>query len=66
MHLLKQLGNLLVCTVYSLLEFSLEQLYNTDETALYWYSLPLETLAQGAEKASGGYKEFNDRVTVLG
>lgn len=41
-----------------------EQVYNADETALYWRCMPKNTLAT-AEDTCSGMKENKDRVTVL-
>ena len=44
----------------------LEQLYNADETGLYWRVLPTTTLASAREKEAPGVKKSKDRVTLLG
>ena len=44
----------------------LEQLYNADETGLYWRVLPTTTLASAREKEAPGVKSSKDRVTLLG
>ena len=44
----------------------LEQLYNTDETGLFWRVLPNKTLASAQEKEAPGGKSSKDRVTLLG
>ena len=44
----------------------LEQLYNADETGLYWRVLPKTTLASAVEKDAPGGKSQKDRVTILG
>ena len=42
-----------------------EQIYNADETALYWKALPRKTLVAAFEKAAAGRKEPKERVTIL-
>jgi hypothetical protein len=42
-----------------------EQVYNCDETGLYYRMLPDKTLAAREEKAAPGYKKSKDRVTVM-
>lgn len=42
-----------------------EQIYNCDETGLYYRMLPSKTLASVEEKSAPGYKKSKDRVTVL-
>ena len=44
----------------------LEQLYNADETGLFWRVLPKVTLASAQEKEAPGVKSSKDRVTLLG
>ena len=44
----------------------LEQLYNADETGLYWRVLPKTTLASAVEKDVPRGKSQKDRVTTLG
>ena len=45
---------------------SLEQVYNCDETGLYYKMLPDKTLAQKSDdKKTLGFKQSKDRVTVL-
>ena len=43
-----------------------EQVYNADETALYWRRLSGKTLAQETEEECIGNKGSKDRVSVLG
>lgn len=45
--------------------FSPEQIYNADETGLYWKLLPTKTLASESEKSAAGYKIPKQRLTVL-
>ena len=47
-------------------QITLEQLYNCDETGLYYRSLPTETLAAQSEKQASGMKKQKDRVTLMG
>ncbi|XP_058127638.1 tigger transposable element-derived protein 2-like [Anopheles coustani] len=44
---------------------SLDQIYNADETGLYWKCLPKKTLAAGNEKSAPGFKEPKERLTVM-
>lgn len=46
-------------------ELSSEQIYNMDETGLFWRSLPQKTLATSDEKKPSGVKEDKQRITVL-
>ncbi|GBM81817.1 Tigger transposable element-derived protein 2 [Araneus ventricosus] len=43
---------------------SIQQIYNVDETDLYYRILPTKTLASRKEVAAPGYKRNKDRVTV--
>ena len=42
-----------------------EQIYNADETGLFWRVLPDKTLAGSHEKDAPGVKKSKDRVTLL-
>ena len=42
-----------------------EQIYNADETGLFWRVLPDKTLAGSREKDAPGVKKSKDRVTLL-
>ncbi|GCC34928.1 hypothetical protein chiPu_0013405 [Chiloscyllium punctatum] len=42
-----------------------EQIYNAEETALYWRDVPRKTLATADERALAGFKETKDRLTTL-
>ena len=42
-----------------------EQVYNTDETALFWSCLPTSTLSAYTEREDVGFKVNKDRVTLL-
>lgn len=44
---------------------SLEQIYNADETALFWRYMPRKTLATLEEKKPSGVKDIKERLTVL-
>ena len=43
----------------------LGQVYNCDETDLYWKALPSRTLASRKEEKEPGYKDRKERVTIL-
>ena len=45
--------------------FSLHQVFNADETGLYWHLLPNKTLADGTEKTAKNMKTSKDRVTLM-
>ena len=44
---------------------SIEQLFNCDETVLYWKLMPNKTLVSSREKEAKGFKMPKDRVTVM-
>ena len=44
---------------------TLNQVYNCDETGLYWKALPSKTLASRTESKAPGYKVSKERVTIL-
>jgi len=44
--------------------YSLEDVYNCDETGLFWRALPNRTLAQKGDRCKGG-KLAKERLTVL-
>jgi len=46
-------------------QLTLSQVFNCDETGLFWRVLPDKTLAAGHEKTAKNYKTSKDRVTVL-
>ena len=46
-------------------QLTLNQVYNYDETDLYWKALPSKTLASQKEKTVPGYKVCKERVTIL-
>ena len=41
------------------------QVYNADETRLYWKCLPTKTLAAAEEKSAPGHKSSKERITLL-
>ena len=47
-------------------QITLEQLYNCDETCLYYRSLPAKTLAAQSEKQAAGMKKQKECVTLMG
>lgn len=47
-----------------LAEYAPDDIYNADETALFYQCLPNKTLAYKNEKCHGG-KTFKDRITIL-
>ena len=46
-------------------QLSLHQIFNCDETGLYWRLLPNKTLADGTEKQAKNCKSSKDRVTLM-
>ena len=42
-----------------------DQIYNADETGLYWKCLPNKTLAGTEEKSAKGFKAQKERLTVM-
>ncbi|XP_071053235.1 jerky protein homolog-like [Onthophagus taurus] len=46
-------------------ELTLEQVYNADETGLFWKSLPSKTLAMQNEKNAPGHKSSKERITLM-
>lgn len=42
-----------------------EQIYNADESGLYWKCLPSKTLAAESEKSAAGHKVSKDRITIM-
>ena len=44
---------------------TLEQLYNCDETGLYYRMLPAKTLASRSEREASGMKKMKERVTLM-
>ncbi|XP_054741133.1 jerky protein homolog-like [Anastrepha obliqua] len=46
-------------------QLTTEQIYNVDETGLFWKCLPQNSLASGDEYSIEGYKESKERITAL-
>ena len=46
-------------------DVSCEQVYNADETALFWRCVPTSTLSTHDEARASGFKVNKDRITVL-
>ena len=46
-------------------DLSLENIYNADESGIYWRTLALWTLASCTEEEVSGQKEIEERVTAL-
>ena len=46
-------------------ELTLDQVYNCDETGLYFRLLPKKTLSSASEKSAPGMKTPKDRVTLM-
>ena len=44
---------------------SLDQIYNTDETALFWWYMSRKTLAMNKKKNSSNVKAIKQKLTVL-
>jgi len=42
-----------------------DQIYNADETGLFYRMLPSKTLASKIEKDAKGYKKSKDRLTIM-
>jgi len=45
--------------------YTKEQIFNVDETGLYWKKMPERTYIHKEEKSMPGFKAFKDRITVL-
>lgn len=45
--------------------FMPDQVYNADESGLYWKCLPSKTLASSAEKSAPGHKSSKERITIM-
>ncbi|CAG9831435.1 unnamed protein product [Diabrotica balteata] len=43
----------------------LSQIYNAEETGLYWQAIPKKTLVAGNEMSTPGYKKCKNRIIVL-
>ncbi|GFU58330.1 tigger transposable element-derived protein 1 [Trichonephila clavipes] len=46
-------------------DYSVDQVFNADETGLYWKKLPNRTYSTKDEKTASGHKASKDRVTLL-
>ncbi|GFT12790.1 tigger transposable element-derived protein 1 [Trichonephila clavipes] len=46
-------------------DYSADQVFNADETGLYWKKLPNRTYIANDEKTASGHKASKDRVTLL-
>ncbi|KFM76004.1 Jerky protein-like protein, partial [Stegodyphus mimosarum] len=46
-------------------QLSPEQIYNADETGLFWQCVPRNTLTTSTEKAAAGVKDSKARLTIL-
>ncbi|GFX51947.1 tigger transposable element-derived protein 1 [Trichonephila clavipes] len=46
-------------------DYSADQVFNADETGLYWKKLPNRTYIAKDEKIASGHKASKDRVTLL-
>ena len=46
-------------------QLTLNQVFNADETGLYWQLLPEKTLAGSYEKTAKNFKKSKDRVSIL-
>ena len=44
---------------------TLNQVFNCDETGLYWKLMPNKTLVSSREKVAKGFKKPKDRVTLM-
>lgn len=45
-------------------QYSSDQIYNSDESGLYWKALPTKTLASSREKRANGFKMNKERITL--
>lgn len=45
--------------------FTGDQIYNADETGLYWKCLPTKTLASQKEMSAPGHKSSKERITIM-
>lgn len=41
-----------------------DQVFNADETGLYWKKIPARTFVAKSIKSASGYKTANDRITI--
>ncbi|GBL76186.1 Jerky [Araneus ventricosus] len=62
-------GNIFIAELQGFIvkeKLTAEQIYNCDETGLYWRILSTKTLAAENEAVAQGRKKMKDRVTILG
>ncbi|XP_056636254.1 jerky protein homolog-like [Diorhabda sublineata] len=52
-------------SLISKLNLSPDQIYNADESGLFWKMLPSKTLAAQCEKSAPGHKSSKERLTVM-
>ncbi|XP_053546944.1 tigger transposable element-derived protein 1-like [Bombina bombina] len=45
--------------------YSMDQMFNVDETGLFWKKMPARTFIARQEKSMPGYKPAKDRITLL-
>ncbi|XP_053567651.1 tigger transposable element-derived protein 1-like [Bombina bombina] len=45
--------------------YSMDQIFNVDETGLFWKKMPARTFIARQEKSMPGYKPAKDRITLL-
>lgn len=46
-------------------DLSFEQIYNADESGLFWKCLPTRTLAFESERQAAGHKSSKERITIM-
>lgn len=44
---------------------TMEQIYNVDETGLFWKALPSKTIVHNSQKSPPGYKVSKERITLM-
>ncbi|GBN66286.1 Jerky -like, partial [Araneus ventricosus] len=62
-------GNSFIAELQDLIvkkQLTADQIYNCDETGLFWRALPTKTLVPGNEAVAPSRKKMKDRVTILG
>ncbi|XP_050526828.1 jerky protein homolog-like [Daktulosphaira vitifoliae] len=52
-------------SMLSKLNLSPDQVYNADESGLFWKMLPSKTLAAQSEKSAPGHKSSKERLTIM-
>jgi hypothetical protein len=45
--------------------YSLDQVFNADETGLWWKLMPSKSLVEAGETQAKNFKQAKDRVTLL-